>query len=273
MFHHDGPFDAANPHRNKVGGRRAPMQAFAKDSLNMSMGGSGPLNARADHATFMGNATEEAFTDYAAGVDKPIPLNKANTPVFDPLARGPIIHGEESVGLGTSTFLEGTPAARSAVQRYEQESAQGQEGALQRKKSLAQRIRGINRAPRGGFNPSGRMTSPDGVYREHGSSASMSSPLNEANPFFNEYDSKKGGEEQISVVRKMSYSQNGQPSPPMPSGLQRRNTTEDFGDADQAPKPKIGGGLLSRVKSLKGGPRSRPSERAEREYPPAPAAA
>src|ERR1700736_3612880 len=31
VFHHDGPFDACNPHRNRAGSKRAPMQAFPKD--------------------------------------------------------------------------------------------------------------------------------------------------------------------------------------------------------------------------------------------------
>ncbi|EFQ97946.1 hypothetical protein MGYG_00982 [Nannizzia gypsea CBS 118893] len=47
-FHHDGPFDACNPHRNRKGSRAAPMQAFPKDSRNMAIGGSGPNNKQLD---------------------------------------------------------------------------------------------------------------------------------------------------------------------------------------------------------------------------------
>ncbi|KAL2283972.1 hypothetical protein FJTKL_09213 [Diaporthe vaccinii] len=261
LFHHSGPYDAVIASRNKAASGRAPMAAFAKDSANMSIGGSGPLLARADHSTFMGNGTEEAFTDYATSISG-APPTKKDMALFDPHRRASVIHGDETVGLGTSTFLEGTPAARAAVQKAEQESAmQNQDGGLQRKKSLAQRIRGINRPPRGEFGPSGRLTNPDTVYRDHSTSASMSSARNETNPFFAEYEPGKDGEEQI-TVRKMSQAGPGSPaSPSLPGTLERRSTTDALGGPEQQQPKKSGGGLLTRMKSLKGGPRSRPSDR------------
>lgn len=220
------------------------------------MGGSGPLNARPDHSTFMGNGNDEAFNDYSSGISV-VPPTKKDLTMFDPHMRVSVVHGDETQGLGTSTFLEGTPAAKAAVEKAEQENAAlGQEGGLGRKKSLAQRIRGMNSTRRGGFQPSGRTTNPDGAYRDHGSSGSMTSPRNETNPFFAEYEPNKGGEEQISV-RKMSAG--GPTSPPFPGGLERRATTDALGGFEQG-KPKTGGGLLGRMKSLKGGPRSRPDK-------------
>lgn len=219
----------------------------------MSMGGSGPLNARADHATFMGQQNDEAFIDYGISTAPP---SKKDIAMFDPHARVSVIHGDETVGLGTSTFLEGTPAAKAAVEKAEQENATLglQDGGLQRKKSLAQRIRGINRPPRD-YNGSGRMTNPEGVYyRDRPSAGSMTSPRGETNPFFNEYEPSKDGEEQISVVRKQSAS--GPTSPALPGGLERRATTDALGPESSKPKPT---GLIGRMKSLKGGPRSRPA--------------
>ncbi|EHA46219.1 hypothetical protein MGG_02779 [Pyricularia oryzae 70-15] len=261
LFHHDGPFDALNPHRNKKGSSRAPMQAFPKDSLNNSMGGSGPLNARPDHATFMGNADQEAFREYSQGEKQG--SSSRLPPVFDPLSRGTILHGDESMGLGTSTFLEGTPAARTVIQRREAEQQQDtMESGLQRKKSLAQRIRGINR-PRRDFEAGGRMTNPEGVYSSRrsppipgaNSSASMSSSRAERNPFFADYDGAKNGEESISVRRRDgSAPRVKSPTSPDSLPLERRVTG---GDDDQA--ARAGGGLLARVKSLKGGRRTRPS--------------
>ncbi|KAL1856257.1 hypothetical protein Daus18300_010829 [Diaporthe australafricana] len=262
VFHHSGPYDAVIASRNKAASGRAPMAAFAKDSANMSIGGSGPLQSRADHSTFMGNATEEAFTDYATSISG-APPTKKDLALFDPHRRASVIHGDETVGLGTSTFLEGTPAARAAVQKAEQENAlQNPDGGLQRKKSLAQRIRGMNRPPRGEFGPSGRLTNPDAVYRDHATSASMSSGRNETNPFFAEYEPGKDGEEQI-TVRKMSQAGPGSPaSPPLPGTLERRSTTDALSGPEQQQQPKkSGGGLLTRMKSLKGGPRSRPADR------------
>ena len=221
----------------------------------MSMGGSGPLNARADHATFMGNGTEEAFTDYASGMAGG--ASRKEPAMFDPHRRASVIYGDITEGLGTTTFLEGTPAARAAVQKAEQEDAmRNMDGGLQRKKSLAQRIRGINRPPRGEFGPPrDRLTNPDGAYRDHASSVSMSSSRNEANPFFAEYEPSKDGEERISV---RETKDDVPPTPPVPGSLERRATTDALGGLE--PSKKSGGGLLGRMKSLKGGPR-RPADK------------
>ncbi|TPX10659.1 uncharacterized protein E0L32_008393 [Thyridium curvatum] len=270
VFHHDGPFDALNPHRNRKGSRRAPMQAFPKDSLNNVIGGSGPLNKRPDHATFMGRGEEEAFKEYSQA--EKMGSSSAMPPVFDPLSRGSVLHGDESMGLGTSTFLEGTPAARTVIQRREAEKAADiQEGGLQRKKSLAQRIRNINRAPRD--YPSGRMTNPESAYGSRrsppadmpmlgGSSAGMQG--SERNPFFEEFDSKKG-EDVITVRRTDTGGKARSPSspPPMGAALERRATTDATQALDNAQPKQQGGGLLARVKSLKGGRRARgPSDAA-----------
>ncbi|ORY67651.1 Pal1 cell morphology protein-domain-containing protein, partial [Pseudomassariella vexata] len=268
-FHHDGPYDALRPHRNRKGSRRAPMQAFPEGSLNNSLGGSGPLNARPDHATFMGKHDDEAFKDYsktapresggaaggAGGYDAP--QRRDQVPVFDPLKRGSILHGDESMGLGTSTFLEGTPAARSAIQRRQAETAQDTfEQGLQRKKSLAQRIRGINRGPRE-YHSNGRMTNPDYVGPRSGDLPTGGSSTGERNPFFNEYDKN---EERISVKRANNpispMSPNNDVRGTGPGQLERRATT----DASNATSPTTGAkpqgnGLLARVKSLKGGRR------------------
>ncbi|RAL66029.1 hypothetical protein DID88_005690 [Monilinia fructigena] len=195
-FHHDGPFDACLPGRNRTGSRRAPMQAFAKDSANNSLGGGGPLNKKPDHATFMGNNDAEAHLDYSRGVDKvdsyepyghrPGMPSRTESAIESATTRVEPVHGEESMGLGTSTFLEGAPASRAAVQKNQIEQS-GMEGGLSRKKSLAQKFRGIN--SRRDYGPSGRMASPEGMYNS--TSPDMYSPgaskSNEANPFFNEF--------------------------------------------------------------------------------------
>lgn len=256
------------------------MQAFPKDSLNNSIGGSGPLNKRPDHATFLGHADDEAFKDYATTikgrsgsssyVDFPAGANgKGVAPVFDPTSRGSILHGDETLGLGTSTFLEGTPAARTAIQKREEERAADivQDG-LQRKKSLAQRIRNINRPPRG-FESSGRMTNPEGVYTSRRSPSGSYMPTagaatgGERNPFFQEYESGKG-EELISVRKADDPASPTSPSPRRDMRLERRATADaamNPGIAEEAAQSKgpVGSGLLARVKSLKGGKKSRPA--------------
>ncbi|CAK7272606.1 hypothetical protein SEPCBS119000_005215 [Sporothrix epigloea] len=270
VFHHDGPFDALNPHRNRKGSRRAPMQAFPKDSLNNSIGGSGPLNARPDHRTFLGQGEEEAFREFSKTPLSP-PSTKVNAGVFDPLQRGSALHGDQTLGLGTSTFLEGTPAARTTIQRREAERAvDSQDNSLQRKKSLAQRFRGINRGPR--EPPPPRAFSSDNGLASAG--AATGRHPSESNSF-DEFDRERG--ESISTARrKDSVVSPSPPSPPRGLGLERRSTTdgstaaapshnENYNSAtaiassgpggDNQPKPA---GLLARVKSLKGGRRPAP---------------
>lgn len=249
------------------------MQAFPKDSLNNVIGGSGPLNARPDHATFLGQNNEDAFLDYSNQAatkgrsgsvpytDAAIPRPKGDVPVFDPMARGSILHGDESLGLGTSTFLEGTPAARAAIQKHREERAADiMDGGIQRKKSLAQRIRGINRPARG-FDPSGRMTNPEGVYSSRRSPSGSYIPTSariadERNPFFEEYETGKG-EESISVRRTDG---NGEPTPQRHNPLERKGTNDAAGsDKDEGQSKQSG--LLARVKSLKAGKRSTPAPR------------
>ncbi|RCI08581.1 hypothetical protein L249_4750 [Ophiocordyceps polyrhachis-furcata BCC 54312] len=256
LFHHDGPFDALNPHRNRQNSRRAPMQAFPKDSLNNSLGGAGPLNRNPDHAVFMGNGTDEAFRDYAGGMRNkngysyPIVAN-GETAIFDPVARGSVVHGDESHGLGTSTFLEGTPAARTAIARREAEHAQEfvESGGLQRKKSLAQRIRHINKGPRD-FAPSGRMTNPEATLARASPEGSASAGIgpSDANPFFAEF-----GEETLTVVKAGGGGSND--SPPRRTsggGLDKRGVMEAVEE-----KPT---GIIGRMKSLKGARKTRTSE-------------
>lgn len=273
VFHHDGPFDALNPHRNRNSSRRAPMQAFPKDSLNNSIGGSGPLNKAPDHATFMGQGGTEAFRDFAASGKNRNGLAPGGAPIFDPGSRGDIIHGDESYGLGTSTFLEGTPAARTAIARSEAEQAQQvMEGGLQRKKSLAQRIRHINKGPRGDFAPSGRLTNPDAPYtrRSPDGPATGGSGASEGNPFFSEFSK---GEDNINVRPRNGAMSPNSPPPPVPrrgssgGALERRATTDATMSGEEVPaKPS---GFLGRMKSLKGGrkPRNVSNTEADNQYP------
>ncbi|KAM3549280.1 hypothetical protein MY1884_008811 [Beauveria asiatica] len=238
VFHHDGPFDALNPHRNRQSSRRAPMQAFPKDSLNNSLGGSGPLNQQADHSTFMGQ-TDEAFRDYAAGA------RAKNAAIFNPVSRGDVIHGDESHGLGTSTFLEGTPATRAAITRRQAEEAQeaGMLVGVQRKKSLAHRIRHMNKGPRE-YHGTGQY-SPDSM---------PSRPADGSEPnqsYFSEFGK---GEDSITVKRRDVTLSPASP-PPVPrrgsgAALERRATTDATSPAEEmSAKPS---GLIGRMKSLKG---------------------
>lgn len=246
------------------------MQAFPKDSLNNVLGGGGPVNKRPDHAAFLGNNHEEAFKDYSKGGAGSTGYEPYNNGAVRPsgshvpnvesaTTRTEPIHGEETLGLGTSTFLEGAPASRAALQRRESEQTSPTEvGGLGRKKSLAQKIRGINN-PRRDYGPSGRMTNPEGVYSPEIRTPSGSKV--ESNPFFNEYskgdDTKDTKKESITIVEPEKTGRARAPSSPRRGFGERleRRVTGDGSDMPPSVGAKSGGGFLSRVKSLKGGPR------------------
>lgn len=136
-FHHDGPFDACTPHRNKHT-KKAPVAAYAVDGPNNSVSGIDPNRDRfANENQVLARADNEAFQDFS--VTKPgRSLPKDN---FDPHAKVNPIHGYASAGLGSTTFLDGAPASRQEA--VAAQATQQQQG-LGRKKSLVQRLRGGN---------------------------------------------------------------------------------------------------------------------------------
>ena len=273
------------------------MQAFPVGSANNALGGAGPVNKNVNLDQFHGRGVE-AFTDFHHapegenrwGPRRPEMQDRQIS--FNPTDRIEPVHGEESVGLGTSTFLEGAPASRSAMQRRQSEDqstapAGFSGGGITRKRSLAQRIRGISQPrPRHG---EGRVVSPEARY-ERGTTSPETSPrgplsaggttrLHESNPFFEDYDGaydQKGTnikmveqEREVGRSRAESEAKKGllsdvgrsraPSSPTMP--LQRSITAESVGEG--APRSALGGGggFLSRVRSLKGGRRPRPEVR------------
>ncbi|KAH8811439.1 Pal1 cell morphology protein-domain-containing protein [Xylogone sp. PMI_703] len=255
LFHHDGPFDACNPHRNRQGSKRAPMQAFPEGSLNNSLSG-GPIEKRADHSTFMGRADDEAYNDYGVAIDKSR-TGKEPT-VINSTSRVEPIHGDESLGLGTSTFLEGAPASRTAIKQLESERQEqlANGGGLSRKKSLAQKIRGVG--PRRG-EYGGRMNGHEGAYSPTSPPlpTNSSSRSNGDNPFDFDFGNE-GRDRKFGSVSNESGRPKGAD---VRERLERRATDDvlSYGDKENgsrpAPPPPPGGGFLSRVKSLKGGPR------------------
>jgi hypothetical protein len=278
VFHHDGPFDACNPHRNVKKDRRAPMEAFPANSANMALGGSGPLNSRIDLDRFHGRG-EEAFDTFAS-------TRKTDASIIDPTRRGDYVHGAESTGLGTSTFLDGAPASKRDMTRRDSEektSGLNAGGGLSRKKSIAQRFRGM----------SNNRRTPDARYHQAGSSnenaievsppgskaVSAGGPAraqanyrneNEINPFDQDYENayaRKGAQIRIAEQERPSATRNLSASNAVPNGQGRGLTRSVTADSAPRPtsndgdKPSSGGGFLSRMKSLKGGRRARPERK------------
>jgi hypothetical protein len=281
VFHHDGPFDACNPHRNVKKDRRAPMEAFPANSANMALGGSGPLNSRIDLDRFHGRG-EEAFDTFGSTTRKTEPN------IVDPTRRGEYVHGAESTGLGTSTFLDGAPASRRDMTRRDSDDkptglAPG--GGLSRKKSIAQRFRGMSNNRRPGYEG----LSPEARYHQASNSnedaievspptykamsaggpsraANYNNNENEVNPFDQDYENayaRKGAQIRIAEQERPSAQRNLSASSAVPTGSRLGLTRSITADSprpgsNEGEKPSGGGGFLSRMKSLKGGRRTRP---------------
>ncbi|EME50237.1 hypothetical protein DOTSEDRAFT_68944 [Dothistroma septosporum NZE10] len=281
LFHHDGPFDACNPHRNAKKDRKAPMQAFPADSANMQLGGAGPLRSRLDLDKFHGRGVE-GFTEFAT-TRKVAPA----ATIIDPKG-AEYVHGPESNGLGTSTFLDGAPASKSALQRRDSEDPEvsgfGTSGGLSRKKSLAQRFRGMSNSRR---PAPGDIRSPEGRYGA--GSNDLESPAasipakaisaggpprarynkeNEVNPFENDYEAafeKKGTQIRVAEQERPLASRPRAPSSPKQHLGLSRSLTSDHGAplrsrGSSGEEERPSGGFLNRMRSLKGGPRRQRTE-------------
>ncbi|KAL6704107.1 hypothetical protein ACN47E_008770 [Coniothyrium glycines] len=267
MIHHDGPYDAVQPHRNRKKDQRAPMHAFPAGSANNSLGGSGPLNSKIDLDRIHGRGAE-GFTDFAGAAaetewKKPV----GQTTEFSAKGREDIVHGSASHGLGTSTFLEGAPASRKAIEQ-ESEAQRAKQLAeingLGRKKSIAQRFRGISQPRQNRYGDGPRILSPDARYgatSPNGQNGSYSAgalsqtKATERNPFFaDDYD--KAYEAKSAAIKTSDTDSKDGSSPPGRNALTRAITTESIGSPTGEAKPS--GGFLNRVKSLKGG-RRRPA--------------
>ena len=271
------------------------MQAFPKDSTNNMIGGSGPVNKNIDIAQFHGHGAD-AFTDYSTSGPKGAPVvyepyagpsapyrgdarpGVDRTSSFNATTKAELVHGDMTIGLGTSTFLEGAPAPRVAIQRRESEGALESGGGLGRKKSLAQKIRGISNARR--QDGARGVASPEPRYER--TTSPVTTPganglpiVRETNPFFNDYDAaydKKGASIKVAEEQnKVGESEIGRaraPSSPMRpavlgNALEKKVTNEAPGGDVQAEGEVKSGGFLSRVKSLRGAGRKPRAERRE----------
>jgi len=228
--------------------------------------------------------------DYAGTSRRRGPTDRTGpsaTTTFDPSSNVEPVYGEESFGLGQTTFLDGAPAPASAIRREseaeaaaaaQQMGAAGASAGLSRKKSLAQRFRGNSnpsgdRGDRGGTKIGGGGEPPP--YGSGGGSLSAGgmAKIAEANPFFGEFDdaqaqkgARVGVSERAGNAGEASASGNGVAAAagrkPMPNALSRSMTADSGLGAGHRRtgsdrslgegEPKSGGGFLGRMKSLRG---------------------
>jgi len=228
------------------------MEAFPADSANQSLTGFGPMPEKGDHSKVYTNRDAEAYNDFSmsAGrrgssddvLKRPGNLRAAS---FDPVARVEPVHGDETLGLGSSTFLDGAPASKKAILQQIEESQQaealGDKGGLGRKKSLSHKIRGLS-GSKGRYNPDIRRGSDDGMPPPD-TRFSPTTPFagprkrSENNPFFSDYDT--------------AYDRKGE-SIGTDSGMGRDRAPSSPKRALAMPplSSEGGGGLMKRVRSL-----------------------
>jgi hypothetical protein len=184
--------------------------------------------------------------DARHGVDRTTSFNAAA--LVEP------VYGDETAGLGATTFLEGAPAPRSAIQRRESE---GDAGGLSRKKSLAQKLRGISNG-RSSRERGYGLNSPDARYERHtpgegdAQSAGGLGKIVEVNPFEKTYENAYGdkGARFRAAEEEKERASAGVSEYPRP--MDRVVTDANIGAPPQ-PEEIKGGGFLNRVKSLRTG--------------------
>lgn len=245
------------------------MHAFPEGSANNSMGGSGPVNKTLDLDKFHGRGVE-GFSDYNGKVATStdlytLPYKQRPAEPTNPSAALEVVHGAESKGLGTTTFLEGAPAPRSNLPRRESEAeGMGSAPGLQRKKSLAQRIRGMSKQRPAGLGDAGRVLSPEARYEYiSGGQGTPGSPsyqsriaqsaggfakMQEVNPFFDDLNINERRNIRIAEDERPRIMGRTRTASSPGRGLARRLTNDSGLEAE--PK-SLGGGLLSRVKSIR----------------------
>lgn len=110
-FHHDGPFDACTPHRNK-GNKVAPVMAFPADGPNSTIGGASAKKS-ALNEVFGREDDDEDDGLYKLRNDTKDAIrgNVGNVKQMDIKNKTELVHGPTTAGLGSTTFLDGAPAA------------------------------------------------------------------------------------------------------------------------------------------------------------------
>ncbi|AET37557.1 Pal1 family protein Ecym_1322 [Eremothecium cymbalariae DBVPG len=145
-FHHDGPFDACTPHRNK-NNKVAPVLAFPKDGPNSTLAGAPPAANKAARNEVFGLDEDDDTYLYTSKRTGGAPSTNASSATidaikihpevtqFDAKVKADLVHGPTTQGLGSTTFLDGAPAAPIAI-----EEAMQKQNAVGRKKSLSKRL-------------------------------------------------------------------------------------------------------------------------------------
>lgn len=116
-FHHDGPFDACTPHRNK-NNKAAPVMAFPADGPNSTIGGTFRKKSALDEIYGVDDADFDMYQNRNAQASKDaIRTNIDDLRQVDAKSKAEKVHGPTTYGLGSTTFLDGAPAPTKPLER------------------------------------------------------------------------------------------------------------------------------------------------------------
>ncbi|CAL9735870.1 protein Pal1p [Monosporozyma servazzii] len=116
-FHHDGPFDACTPHRNK-NTNVAPVLAFPADGPNSTIGGATTKKSAMNEVFGVDDVDDDSFlytTKQNTSKDALRSSVANNIKNLDTKNKTQLVHGVETGGLGSSTFLDGAPASNQKL--------------------------------------------------------------------------------------------------------------------------------------------------------------
>lgn len=116
-FHHDGPFDACTPHRNK-NNKAAPVLAFPVDGPNSTIGGATTKQSTINEVFGVNDIDDDddIYNVRPANQKSAIKSNVTFSQV-DTTSKTQQVHGQMTSGLGSSTFLDGVPAVGTGLER------------------------------------------------------------------------------------------------------------------------------------------------------------
>lgn len=148
-FHHDGPFDAVTPHRNK-NTKAAPVLAFPADGPNSTIGGVTTKKSAMNEVFGVEEEDDDAdlynIRDRSIGSTASVNTkdairgNVGDIKQVDVKSKTERVHGPTTYGLGSTTFLDGAPASQAAIRDDIRTHSHSNRSGIQRHKSLSQRL-------------------------------------------------------------------------------------------------------------------------------------
>ncbi|OXB45366.1 hypothetical protein B1J92_A02409g [Nakaseomyces glabratus] len=178
-FHHDGPFDAVTPHRNK-NTKAAPVLAFPADGPNSTIGGVTSKKSAMNEVFGVEEDDDDndlyrisgqvAGSTTSVNTKDAIKPNVGDIKQMDIKSKTEKIHGPTTVGLGSTTFLDGAPASAAAIRQDIKQHSHTNRSGVQRHKSLSQRL---------GIGSDSSRPSRSDSYKGAGLSRTRSGPTEE----------------------------------------------------------------------------------------------